>query len=124
KRKKKKKKKTKRIKNRKKRKKNIKIKKKGKFVIALFIILVIGTTITIYVKSRLNQFNVNVQEKIGTKEEQKESVDKIKNKKPLSIAIFGVDNDEKRDEENIGQRTDSMLFASVISTDDTTKLLT
>lgn len=58
----------------------MKLTRKGKIVIALFIILVIGSTITIYVKSRLNQFNVNVQEKIGTKEEQKESVDKIKNK--------------------------------------------
>ena len=102
----------------------MKLTRKGKIVIALFIILVIGSTITIYVKSRLNQFNVNVQEKIGTKEDQKESVDKIKNKKPLSIAIFGVDTDEKRDEENIGQRTDSMLIASVNPKEETTKLLT
>lgn len=102
----------------------MKLTKKGKIVIALFIILVIGTSVTIYVRARLNQFNVNVQEKIGTEKEQEESVEKIKNQKPISIAIFGVDTDEKRDKENIGQRTDSMLIASVNPKEKTTKLLT
>jgi len=67
--------------------------------------------------------NQAIHDSDRTDEATKATQEKIKNNKPISIAIFGVDSDVKRAEENMGQRTDTLLIASINPEKNKTKLI-
>ncbi|MCY6992381.1 LCP family protein [Staphylococcus argensis] len=89
------------------------MKKRYKIIILLIIILLIGALITLYFTFKVNRFNNNIHESVDKKEKVKATQQKLKHHKPISIALFGVDSNAKRSKENLGQRTDTLLIASV-----------
>lgn len=98
----------------------MKLTKKGKIVITILILLIIVIGFFTYKLIHLNQ-SIHDSQKSG--EESKAAHAKIKSKKPISIAIFGVDSDIERAEENMGQRTDTLLIASINPEKKKTKLI-
>ncbi|MGO2078832.1 MAG: LCP family protein [Staphylococcus equorum] len=98
----------------------MKLTKKGKILITLLILLIILIGFFTYKLIHLNQ-SIHDSQKTG--EESKAAQAKIKSKKPISIAIFGVDSDIERAEENMGQRTDTLLIASINPEKKKTKLI-
>lgn len=98
----------------------MKLTKKGKILITILILLIILIGFFTYKLIHLNQ-SIHDSQKTG--EESKAAQAKIKSKKPISIAIFGVDSDIERAEENMGQRTDTLLIASINPEKKKTKLI-
>lgn len=98
----------------------MKLTKKGKILITILILLIILIGFFTYKLIHLNQ-SIHDSQKSG--EESKAAHAKIKSKKPISIAIFGVDSDIERAEENMGQRTDTLLIASINPEKKKTKLI-
>ncbi|MEY8600054.1 LCP family protein [Staphylococcus shinii] len=98
----------------------MKLSKRGKIVavILLLILIIIG-----FFAYKLFHLNQAIHDSDGTDEATKATQEKIKNNKPISIAIFGVDSDVKRAEENMGQRTDTLLIASINPEKKKTKLI-
>lgn len=98
----------------------MKLTKKGKILITILILLIILIGFFTYKLIHLNQ---SIHDSQQTGEESKAAQAKIKSKKPISIAIFGVDSDIERAEENMGQRTDTLLIASINPEKKKTKLI-
>lgn len=67
--------------------------------------------------------NQSIHDPQNTGKESKATQEKIKAKKPISIAIFGVDSDVEREADNMGQRTDTLLIASINPEKKETKLI-
>ncbi|MCD8878834.1 LCP family protein [Staphylococcus kloosii] len=98
----------------------MKLTKKGKlFIIAGIILLIILG----YAAFKIIHLNASIHDSNDNREETKATKEKVKNNKPLSIAIFGVDSDANRAKENMGQRTDTILIASINTKTKKTKLI-
>ncbi|MBO3077531.1 LytR family transcriptional regulator [Mammaliicoccus vitulinus] len=98
----------------------MKLTKKGKVLITILIILII---VIVFFTYKLIHLNQSIYDSQSTNEEAKTIQEKIKSKEPISIAIFGVDSDVERAEENMGQRTDTLLIASINPEKKKTKLI-
>lgn len=98
----------------------MKLSKKGKVLIIILILLLSVIGFFVYKYIHLNQ---SIHDSESTSKESKAIQEKIKSKKPISIAIFGVDSDIERAEEGMGQRTDSLLIASINPEKNQTKLI-
>lgn len=98
------------------------MKKKIKIVIIVFILLtLILAGFFIYKIVHLNQ---SIHQPINNQKETEATHKKIKQHHPISIALFGVDTNAKRSKANSGQRTDTILIASVNPQKKRTKLIT
>ena len=74
----------------------MKLTKKGKlFIIAGIILLIILG----YAAFKIIHLNASIHDSNDNREETKATKEKVKNNKPLSIAIFGVDSDANRSKE-------------------------
>ncbi|MCJ0911211.1 LCP family protein [Mammaliicoccus sciuri] len=97
----------------------MKLTRKGKVtIIIVAIVLIAGIFVTV----KAININNKVYQPIN-KQDTKHVKEKIKNNKPISIAIFGVDSNKERESENIGERTDSIMLASINPKTKTTKLV-
>src|SRR5699024_2058358 len=98
----------------------MKLTRKGK---VLIIILVLVLIVLGYFTYKLIHLNQSIHDPQNTGKESKATQEKIKAKKPISIAIFGVDSDVEREADNMGQRTDTLLIASINPEKKETKLI-
>lgn len=98
----------------------MKLSKKGKVVLALLIVVIV---ICAFLTYKILHFNNAIHDSSDNSKALKQVQKKIKNKDPISIAIFGVDSDVKRAKVNMGQRTDTLLIASVNPKNKKTKLI-
>ncbi|PTK58644.1 LytR family transcriptional regulator [Staphylococcus nepalensis] len=98
----------------------MKLTRKGK---VLIIILVLVLIVLGYFTYKLIHLNQSIHDPQNTGKESKATQKKIKAKKPISIAIFGVDSDVEREADNMGQRTDTLLIASINPEKKETKLI-
>lgn len=98
----------------------MKLTRKGK---VLIIILVLVLIVLGYFTYKLIYLNQSIHDPQNTGKESKATQEKIKAKKPISIAIFGVDSDVEREADNMGQRTDTLLIASINPEKKETKLI-
>ncbi|MCY1039113.1 LCP family protein [Staphylococcus nepalensis] len=98
----------------------MKLTRKGK---VLIIILVLVLIVLGYFTYKLIHLNQSIHDPQNTGKESKATQEKIKAKKPISIAIFGVDSDIEREADNMGQRTDTLLIASINPEKKETKLI-
>ena len=98
----------------------MKLTRKGK---VLIIILVLVLIVLGYFTYKLIHLNQSIHDSQNTGKESKATQEKIKAKKPISIAIFGVDSDVEREADNMGQRTDTLLIASINPEKKETKLI-
>ena len=89
----------------------------------LIIILVLVLIVLGYFTYKLIHLNQSIHDPQNTGKESKATQEKIKAKKPISIAIFGVDSDVEREADNMGQRTDTLLIASINPEKKETKLI-
>lgn len=98
----------------------MKLTRKGK---VLIIILALVLIVLGYFTYKLIHLNQSIHDPQNTGKESKATQEKIKAKKPISIAIFGVDSDVEREADNMGQRTDTLLIASINPEKKETKLI-
>lgn len=98
----------------------MKLSKKGKVIIGIAILLIVAG---IFVVARVSSINNKVYQPINNEQDEKKVKKKIRQNEPISIAIFGVDANKERESENIGERTDSIMLASINSKKKTTKLV-
>lgn len=98
----------------------MKLTRKGK---VLIIILALVLIVLGYFTYKLIHLNQSIHDSQNTGKESKATQEKIKAKKPISIAIFGVDSDVEREADNMGQRTDTLLIASINPEKKETKLI-
>jgi len=98
----------------------MKLTRKGK---VLIIILVLVLIVLGYFTYKLIHLNQSIHDPQNTGKESKATQEKIKAKKPIPIAIFGVYSDVEREADNMGQRTDTLLIASINPEKKETKLI-
>ncbi|WP_239734548.1 LCP family protein [Mammaliicoccus sp. G-M28] len=87
----------------------MKLTRRGKITIFIAAIIIIAG---IFLITKVVNLNNKVYQPIN-KQDTKNVKEKIKHNKPISIAIFGVDSNKERESENIGERTDSIMLASI-----------
>lgn len=98
----------------------MKLSKKGKIVVTVLVIFILVVAFLIFKVVRLNHA---IHDPKGNTQSLTNGQNKIKNKQPISVAIFGVDSDAKRAKANLGQRTDTILIASINPNKGKTKLV-
>lgn len=98
----------------------MKLSKKGKIVVTVLVILILIVAFLIFKVVRLNHA---IHDPKDNTQSLTNGQNKIKNKQPISVAIFGVDSDAKRAKANLGQRTDTILIASINPNKGKTKLV-
>ncbi|MCG7337906.1 LCP family protein [Staphylococcus sp. ACRSN] len=98
----------------------MKLSKKGKIVVILLLLILLVGGFLLY---KVIHFNHAIHDSKNSIESLDSGPEKIKDKKPISIAIFGVDSDATRAKENMGQRTDTILVASINPEKEKTKLI-
>ncbi|PTI19607.1 LytR family transcriptional regulator [Staphylococcus warneri] len=93
--------------------KNKKSKKKIVFLISSIIILVF-ILIILYLGIKLLVTGNKIYKPLDKSEDEiADNRKNIKHKKPLTIALFGVDSNEERKRSDIGQRSDSIIILSI-----------
>ena len=85
------------------------ITKRSKIIMILLILLIVISSFIIY---KIIHFNNAIQDSQHSKQTVA-TQHKIKAQKPISIAIFGVDSDATRAKTHTGQRTDTIVIASI-----------
>ncbi|RIP34792.1 LytR family transcriptional regulator [Staphylococcus gallinarum] len=98
----------------------MKLSKKGKIVVTVLVIFILIVAFLIFKVVRLNHA---IHDPKDNTQSLTNGQNKIKNKQPISVAIFGVDSDAKRAKANLGQRTDTILIASINPNKGKTKLV-
>lgn len=95
------------------------ISKRNKIILMLLLLLIVMSSFIIY---KIVHFNNAIQDS----QHSKQSVatqHKIKAQKPISIAIFGVDSNATRAKAHTGQRTDTIVLASINPQTEKTELI-
>lgn len=98
----------------------MKLSKKGKIVGVLLVIFILIVAFLIFKVVHLNHA---IHDSKDHTQSLTNGQKKVANKQPISVAIFGVDSDAKRAKANLGQRTDTILIASINPEKGKTKLI-
>ena len=91
-------------------------------VTILIILIVLAIAIGIYVFSKVNSLSNAIHNPLD-RDKSELRKKPVGNGDPVSIVIYGIDEDGKRKQQNLGQRTDSIVMMSINPKDHKTVLV-
>ncbi|ALM56801.1 LCP family protein [Staphylococcus equorum] len=97
------------------------MKMRSKLILIVLFILIVLSLFSLY---KISEFKNSIHQTKDGSEVTSKIQKQAKNNEPISIALFGVDSNKERAKENTGQRTDTIILASIDPKDNKTKLLT
>ncbi|WP_251943412.1 MULTISPECIES: LCP family protein [Staphylococcus] len=88
--------------------------KTKKIILICFIILAIGVLlVAAFIFYKLTALNTAINNPLDRGDHSELRQGKVKKGEPISIALFGIDDDKVRHQQNEGQRSDSIILMSI-----------
>lgn len=86
------------------------MKMRSKLILIVLFILIVLSLFSLY---KISEFKNSIHQTKDGSEVTSKIQKQAKNNEPISIALFGVDSNKERAKENTGQRTDTIILASI-----------
>lgn len=89
-------------------------------ILILILALIIG--LAIYAFAKFNSLNKSINEPLGRSHSQLRHKN-LKDGDPMTVVLYGIDDDAQRQQENLGQRSDSIVLMSINPKDKKTVMV-
>lgn len=89
-------------------------------ILILILALIIG--LAIYAFAKFNSLNKSINKPLGRSHSQLRHKN-LKDGDPMTVVLYGIDDDAQRQQENLGQRSDSIVLMSINPKDNKTVMV-